>query len=71
MGQAPTPQARPRDNDHLRPSNLAASTLSLAEHALSNFGGDPCPVRRGIAAAVQCYDMCEKYVFSCVESEQK
>ena len=37
MGQAPTSQARPRDADHLlvRPSNLAAKTLSLVEHTLS------------------------------------
>ena len=55
IGQAPTSQARPRDEDHLRPSNLAARTLSLVEHALSKFGGDPCPARRGLAAAVKCY----------------
>ena len=57
MGQAPTSQARPRDADHLlvRPSNLAAKTLSLVEHTLSKLGGDPCPVRRGLAAAVKCY----------------
>ena len=40
--------------DHLRPSNLAAKTLSFVEHTLSKFG-DPCPVRRGLAAAVKCY----------------
>ena len=55
MGQAPTSQAKPRDTDHLRPSNLAAGTLSLVEHTLSKFGDDPCPVRRGLAAAVKCY----------------
>ena len=55
MVQAPTSQARPRDKDHLRPSNLAARTLSLVEHTLSKFGGDPCPVKRGIAAVVKCY----------------
>ena len=55
LGQAPTSQARPRDTDHLRPSNLAARTLSLVEHTLSKFGGDPCPARRGITAAVKCY----------------
>ena len=40
MGQAPTSQARPRYTDHVRPSNLAARTLSLVEHMLSKFGGD-------------------------------
>ena len=55
MGQAPTSQARPRDTDHLRPPNLAASTLGLVDYTLSKFGGDPCPVRRGLAAAVKCY----------------
>ena len=55
LGQAPTSQARPRDTDHLRPSNLAARILSLVKHTLSKFGGDPCPVRRGLAAAVKCY----------------
>ena len=55
LGQAPTSQARRRDTDHLRPSNLAARTLSLVGHTLSKFGGDPCPVRRALAAAVKCY----------------
>ena len=55
QGQAPTSQARPRDTDHLRPSNLAAMTLSLVEHTLYKFGDDWCPVRRGIAAAVKYY----------------
>ena len=53
MGQAPTSQARPQDTDDLRPSHLAAGTLSLVEHTLSTFGGDACPVRRGIVAAVK------------------
>ena len=55
MGQAPTSQARPQDTDDLRPSYLAARTLGLAEHTLSTFGGDPCPVRRRLVAAVICY----------------
>ena len=55
MGQAPTSKARPRDTDHLRPSNLAARTLSIVEHILSKFDGDPCPVRGGTVAAVKCY----------------
>ena len=46
MGDAPTSQARPRDTDQLQPSNLAGRSLSLVEHTLSNFGGDPYPVRR-------------------------
>ena len=54
LGQAPTSQAKTRNTEHLRPSNLAARTLSLVEHTLSNFGGDPCLVRRGIVAAVKC-----------------
>ena len=53
LGQAPTSQARPRDTDHLRPSKLAARTLSLVENTLSKFGGDPCPVRRGTMATVK------------------
>ena len=55
MGQAPASQARPRDTDHLQPSNLAERTLSLVEHTISKFGCNPCPVRRGITAAVKCY----------------
>ena len=50
MGQAPTSQARPRDTDHLRPSNLAAKTLSVVERTLFKVGGDPCPMRRGLLA---------------------
>ena len=69
MGQAPTFQARTRDTDLLRPSNLAARTLSIVENTLSKFGGDPFPLRRGLAAAVKCY--VRKHVFSCVGSEQK
>ena len=68
MGQAPTSQSRPRDTDHLRPSNLVARTLSLVERTLSKFGGDPCPVRPGLAAAVKCY--VRKKRFPCVGSEQ-
>ena len=64
IGQAPTSQARPRDADHLRPSNLAAKTLSLVEHTLSKFGGDPCSLRRGLAAAVKCYVRKARF-FSC------
>ena len=52
MGQAPTSQARSRDVDYLRPSHLAAGTLSLVKHALSKFGGEPCSVRRRLVAAV-------------------
>ena len=55
MGQTPTSQANPQDTDHLRPSHLAAGTLSLVERTLSTFGGDPCPVRRRLVAAVICY----------------
>ena len=53
MGQAPTFQARPRDTDHRRPSNLAASALRSVEHAPSKFGHDSFPVRRGLVAAVK------------------
>ena len=55
MGQAPTFHAGPRDTDRLRPSNLAARTLSLVEHTLYKFGGDPCLVRQVLVAAVKCY----------------
>ena len=56
LGQPPTSHARPRDTGHLRPLNLATRALSLGEHTLSKFGGDPCPVRRGLGAAVKCYE---------------
>ena len=55
MGQAPTPQATPRDTDHLRPSYLATRTLIIVEHTLSKFGDDPCPGRRGLATTVKWY----------------
>ena len=55
MGQAPTSQARPQDTDDLRPSHLAAGTLSLVEHTLSTFRGDAFPMRRRLVAAVICY----------------
>ena len=55
LGQPPTSQVRSRDTNHLRRSNSAAKTLSLVEHTLSKFGGDPCPVRQVLAAAVNCY----------------
>ena len=54
LAHAPTSQARTRDTDHLRPSNLAARTLRSVEHTPSKFGHDPCTVRRGIVAAVKC-----------------
>ena len=69
MGEAPTSEARPRDTDRLRPSNLTARTVSLVEHTVYKFGVDPCPVRRGITAAVKCY--VRKTRFSCVGNEQK
>ena len=62
MGQAPTSQSRPRDTDHLRPSNLAARTLSLVEHALSKFSGDPCPVRRVLSNS-SYLSLCAKSTF--------
>ena len=70
MGQAPTSQARPRDTDHLRPPNLAARTLSLVEHTLSKFGGDPCPVRRVTAAAVKCYVRKARFPASVEQNER-
>ena len=54
LRQAPASQAIPRDTDHLRPSNLAAKTLRVVEHAPSKFGHDPCSVRRGLVAAATC-----------------
>ena len=69
MGQAPKSQARPRDTDPLRPSNLASRTLSFVEHTLSTFGVDPCPVRRGSTAAVKCY--VRKARFFLCSGEQK
>ena len=54
VGQTPT--SRPRISRHGPPtaSNLAARTLSLAERTLSKLCRDPCPVRRGLVAAVKC-----------------
>ena len=58
------------ETDHLvRLPNLAARTLSVVEHTLSKFCCDPCPVRRGLVAAVKLY--VRKHVFSCVGSDQK
>ena len=54
LGQALTSQARPRHTDHLRLSNLAARALRSVEHTPSKFSHDPCPVRRGLVAAVMC-----------------
>ena len=70
LGQAPTSQARPRDTDYLRPSNLAARALSLVEHTLSKFGRDPCPVRRRLAAAVKCYVRTVRFFGSVEKSER-
>ena len=69
MGQAPTSQARPRHTAHLRPSNLAARTLSLVEHTLSKFCRDPCPVRRGLVTALKCY--VRKARFFCVGDQKR
>ena len=35
--------------------DFCAWALSLAEHTISKFGGDPCPVRRGLVVAVKGY----------------
>ena len=37
------------------PSNVEARTLSLEQHTLSNLCRDPCPVKRGLLAAVKRY----------------
>ena len=39
---------------HVRPSNLEARTLRSVEHTPSKFCCDPCPVKRGLEAAVKC-----------------
>ena len=71
MGQAPTSQATPRDTAHLRPSNLAARTLSLVEHTLSKFCRDPCPVRRGLVAAMKCCVRKARFFLPSLGREQK
>ena len=43
----PTSQAKPRDTDHLQPSNLAARTRYAGEHTSSKCGRDPRPATRG------------------------
>ena len=65
MGQVPTSQARPRDTAHVRPSNLAATTPSLVEDTLFRFCRDPCPVRRGLVAAVKCLCAKKSVFFLC------
>ena len=60
-----SPQARHRDKDHFRPSNLAARTLSVVEHTLSKFGDDPCPVRQGLVACAK------STFFSCSRQRSK
>ena len=67
--RAPTSRARRRDTELLRPSNLAARTLRSVEHTPSKFCRDPCPVRRGLVAAVKC--CVQKHFFSSVGSVQK
>ena len=56
MGQAPTSQARPHNPDHLRPSNLAATTLRLVDHILSKFWWLPvsCEARNRGSGEVLC-----------------
>ena len=66
--QDPTSQARPRDTDHLRPSNLVARTLYLVEHTPSKFGHDP-PLRRGLVAAIKC--CVRKKKIAAVEQNEK
>ena len=53
LGQTPTSQARPRDTDHLRPSNLAARALRSVEHTPSKFGHDRWLVWRQLGAVVK------------------
>ena len=60
LGQDPTSQARDRDTDHLRPSNLAARTLRSVEHTPSMFGYDSC---RGEDSWRQSSVVCEKSTF--------
>ena len=50
---------------HLRLSNLAARTLRLVGQTLSKYGGDPCPVRRGLPAAVKCYVLKARFFRFC------
>ena len=57
---------------HGRHSWLAAKTLSLVEHSGAyalQVWWRPCPVRRGLAAAVKCH--VRKARFFSVGSEQK
>ena len=56
MGQAPKSQARSRDTDHLRPSNLAARTIRLVKHTLSQVRWLPvfCEARTAGSGEVLC-----------------
>ena len=72
LGQPPRSQQDLETDYPLeRPSNLAARTLSLAEHTLSKLSGDPCPVRRGIVAAVKCYVRKARFVRFCSTEREK
>ena len=69
QGQAPTSQARPRYTEHLRPSNLAAKTLSLVEYTLSKFGDEPCAVGRGLTATLKCYERKARFAAAVEQNE--
>ena len=70
LGQAPTSHARPRDTKTTYGPQTWQRGLSEVEHTLSKFGGDPCPVRRGLAAAVKCYVRKARF-FAAVEQNER
>ena len=57
-------QARPPDTAHPRYLRLAARTLRSVENTPSKFGHDPCPVRRGLVAAVKCCVRKSRFFFA-------
>ena len=53
------------------PQTWKRRLLSLVEHTLSIFGGDPCPVRRGLEAAVKCYVRKARFFRCCWTEREK
>ena len=64
LGQAPTSQARPRDRPPtIRPSNLAARTVSLVEYTLSMICRDAWPVKARTRGSGEVLCACAKTHF--------
>ena len=51
--QAPTSQAKSRDQTTHGPHTWGGEDSTLSVHRPPKFGHDPCPVRRGLVAAIK------------------